>query len=106
MGQSVKTLDRNMKVICLISVLLSFTVTVQSLPQGYAAAPPYAYTYAVNDAKAAVNFGEEKSGGGDAAKGSYYVSLPDGRLQTVRYAVDPVGGYVADVSYGGAGYSQ
>ena len=91
---------------CLLAVLLAFTVTVQSLPQGYAAAPPYTYTYAVNDAKAAVNFGEEKSGGGDAAKGSYYVSLPDGRLQTVRYAVEPVGGYVADVSYGGAGYSQ
>ena len=56
--------------------------------------------------KAAVNFGEEKSGGGDAAKGSYYVSLPDGRLQTVQYVVDPAGGYVVDVSYGAAGYSR
>ena len=71
------------------------------------AAPPYSYTYAVEDPKAGVNFGESVSGGGDSVKGSYHVALPDGRLQTVNYAVAGEGGYVADVSYGGkAGYSR
>ena len=77
----------------------------QSKPQGYSS-DPYSYTYAVNDDKARVNFGESVSGAGDNAKGSYYVSLPDGRLQTVQYSVAGEGGYVADVSYGGSAYQS
>ena len=35
-----------------------------------------------------------------AAKGQYFVSLPDGRLQTVTYTADG-NGYIADVQYSG-----
>ena len=48
-----------------------------------------------------VNFGADESREGYATSGSYYVSLPDGRLQKVSYSVDGEGGYVADVSYEG-----
>jgi len=34
-----------------------------------------------------------------AISGKYYVQLPDGRVQVVRYRVDKDSGYVADVSY-------
>ena len=84
----------------LVSVVLWLGAFCDARPQGYVAAPPYSYTYAVEDSHAGVNFGESVSGGGDSVKGSYHVALPDGRLQTVNYAVAGEGGYVADVSYG------
>ena len=37
---------------------------------------------------------------GLAATGTYFVNLPDGRLQTVTYHAD-ASGYVADVQYQG-----
>ena len=37
---------------------------------------------------------------GYLAQGQYFVSLPDGRLQTVTYHAD-ANGYVADVAYQG-----
>ena len=37
---------------------------------------------------------------GYVAQGQYFVSLPDGRLQTVTYHADG-NGYVADVQYTG-----
>ncbi|XP_047478982.1 uncharacterized protein LOC125032061 [Penaeus chinensis] len=42
-----------------------------------------------------------KARDGEDTQGSYYVHLPDGRLQTVRYVVDGDDGYVADVNYEG-----
>lgn len=50
------------------------------------------YTY--ND------YGHQETSDGYAKTGSYYVLLPDGRMQTVTYKADE-NGYVADVSYKG-----
>jgi len=55
----------------------------------------------VQDDYSKVNFGAGESREGYATSGSYYVTLPDGRLQKVSYSVDGEGGYVADVSYEG-----
>merc|ERR1711970_1389615 len=89
----------NMKVICFITFLGAALLAVQAKPQGYAPADPYSYTYAVKDDYTNNNFGESASGHGDSAQGSYYVALPDGRLQTVKYAVAGAAGYVAEVAY-------
>ena len=86
------------QVACTISLLLAVLSSVLAKPQGYAA-EPYSYTYAVKDDYAKTNFGESASGAGDNAQGTYYVSLPDGRLQTVTYTVAGNGGYVAEVAY-------
>merc|ERR1719260_651671 len=81
---------------------------VLSAPQGYAPAAPaydepalYTYNYAVKDDYSSVNFGAEEKRDGPAAQGTYYVALPDSRLQKVAYSVNGEGGYVAEVSYEG-----
>ena len=61
----------------------------------------YTYSYAVKDDYTSNNFGADESRDGYATSGSYYVSLPDGRLQKVTYSVNGEGGYVADVTYEG-----
>ncbi len=60
----------------------------------------YNFGYAVQDAAAGLNFGHNEDRNGYNTQGSYYVNLPDGRLQTVNYHADEAG-YVADVSYSG-----
>lgn len=47
------------------------------------------------------NYGQNESRDGYATSGSYYVALPDGRVQKVVYTVNGDSGYVADVSYTG-----
>merc|ERR1711981_1423115 len=61
---------------------------------------PYTYTYGVADdySKANFNAAETSDASGNVG-GSYSVSLPDGRIQTVTYTADHVNGYVAEVSY-------
>ena len=63
---------------------------------------PYTYNYAVADDYSASNFqASESSDGTGNAEGSYSVNLPDGRIQHVNYHSDPIGGYVAEVTYDG-----
>ena len=61
----------------------------------------YSYQWAVQDDYTSNNYGQNEERNGDATKGSYYVALPDGRIQKVTYSVDAYGGYVADVTYEG-----
>jgi len=72
-------------------------------PAPYPSYPPasYAFDWKVLDTYTKNDYGHQETRNGDAATGSYYVALPDGRLQTVSYSVDGYGGYVADVSYEG-----
>merc|ERR1712203_570995 len=71
-------------------------VVVKELPE------PYTYTYGVADdySKANFNAAETSDASGNVG-GSYSVSLPDGRIQTVTYTADHTNGYVAEVSYSG-----
>merc|ERR1712098_736138 len=63
---------------------------------------PYTYTYGVADDYSKSNFNAaESSDANGVVTGSYQVSLPDGRIQTVKYTADHVNGYVAEVTYEG-----
>ncbi|XP_069164037.1 cuticle protein 7-like [Procambarus clarkii] len=63
--------------------------------------PRYDFNYAVKDDYAGNDFGHQESRDGYDTKGSYYVQLPDGRLQTVTYVVNGDSGYIAQVDYQG-----
>ena len=96
-------------VISLVAILCIATV-VSALPQKhaqdraghpvYAHAPPrYNYGYAVKDDHSGNNYGQTESRDGAAASGTYFVQLPDGRVQKVTYNVNGDSGYLADVTY-------
>ena len=83
-------------------------------PPRYGAPPPppvkspqYNYEYSVQDEKTPPNYGPLKFGHNEKRKdyqthGSYFVLLPDGRIQTVTYRVaDKDSGFIADVTYSG-----
>ena len=61
----------------------------------------YSFDYGVRDEYAGLNFGHSENRDGYKTEGTYYVNLPDGRLQTVNYHADEAG-YIADVQYSGA----
>ncbi|KAK3877535.1 hypothetical protein Pcinc_017751 [Petrolisthes cinctipes] len=88
-------------------VLLSLVAVALSLPQAaYEHSDPqgpakYDFNYAVRDDPSANDFGHNEARDGYDTQGSYYVQLPDGRLQQVTYYVNGDSGYVAEVSYQG-----
>ena len=61
----------------------------------------YNFNWAVSDDSSSNEFGHQEARDGEDTQGSYYVQLPDGRLQKVTYYVDGDSGYVAEVSYEG-----
>ncbi|XP_047479291.1 pro-resilin-like [Penaeus chinensis] len=61
----------------------------------------YDFNWAVSHDPSSNEFGHQEARDGDDTQGSYYVQLPDGRLQTVKYFVDGDSGYVAEVNYEG-----
>ncbi|XP_076061303.1 uncharacterized protein LOC143037077 [Oratosquilla oratoria] len=61
----------------------------------------YDFNYAVKDEESYNDFGHQEVRDGDRTDGSYFVHLPDGRLQKVVYYVDGDSGYVAEVTYEG-----
>merc|ERR1712215_188313 len=94
--------------ICCVYILLLTMVVVdtQNIPSTYTeeyefCPAQYTYEYGVKDGVYNINYGQQESRTGHLTTGSYRVSLPDGRIETVRYTVDPVAGYVAKVTYEG-----
>merc|ERR1712212_1004708 len=61
----------------------------------------YNFAWAVSDESSENHYGHQEARDGDDTQGSYYVQLPDGRLQKVTYYVDGDNGYMAEVSYSG-----
>ncbi len=61
----------------------------------------------MKDDKSYVDMGQNEGRDGDKTTGNYWVVLPDGRKQNVKYQIDSKSGYVADVDYNGeAKYQQ
>ncbi|XP_042866895.1 pro-resilin-like [Penaeus japonicus] len=96
------------KVFALASLVVAAIALPDSQPTyGYSAPTPayapakYDFNYAVNDPPSGNDFGHQEARDGDNTQGSYYVQLPDGRLQRVTYTVNGDSGYVADVTYEG-----
>ena len=65
----------------------------------------YNFQWAVDHDPSSNEYGHQEARDGDNTKGSYYVELPDGRVQQVAYYVDGDNGYIADVKYTGSAES-
>ncbi|XP_063589704.1 cuticle protein 7-like [Penaeus indicus] len=72
-----------------------------SPPATYDSPAKYSFNYAVKDDYSGNDFGHQEARDGYNTQGSYFVLLPDGRLQRVTYTVNSDSGYVAEVSYEG-----
>ena len=78
-------------------------VTIRTNPPSFLPQGPAQYDtqYIVSDEESGNNFGQQETRDGDIVSGTYYVQLPDGRLQVVTYTVSAETGYVAEVTYEG-----
>ncbi|XP_042893525.1 cuticle protein 19-like [Penaeus japonicus] len=93
------------------AVLLALVAVAFAAPSqpayGYAPEPTYEepakydFNYPVKDDYTGNDFGHQETRDGYDTQGSYYVLLPDGRLQKVTYTVKGDSGFVAEVSYEG-----
>ncbi|XP_037072181.1 pro-resilin-like, partial [Pollicipes pollicipes] len=61
----------------------------------------YNFEYTVKDEESGNDFGQQETRDGDSTSGSYYVLMPDGRMQIVNYSVDGDSGFVVDIQYEG-----
>ena len=69
-------------------------------PQAAEAPKPYSFQYGVEDPESKASFqASESQDTAGSVTGEYRVAQPDGRLQTVKYSVDPASGYIAQVTY-------
>ncbi|XP_069956299.1 pro-resilin-like [Cherax quadricarinatus] len=66
----------------------------------------YNFTWQVKDDASGNDYGHQETRDGADTQGSYYVLLPDGRLERVKYTVNGDSGYVAQVTYEGHTTSQ
>ncbi|XP_068238946.1 pro-resilin-like [Palaemon carinicauda] len=80
----------------------SYGYTPQPTHEFYRQEPAkYDFNYAVKDDYSGNDFGHQEARDGYDTQGSYYVLLPDGRLQKVSYNVNGDSGFVAEVTYEG-----
>ena len=86
-------------------MLIRFNFVIQESDESYesyeSSEAKYDFSWNVDDDSSENHFGQQESRDGDNTQGSYYVQLPDGRLQKVSYHVDGDDGYVAEVTYEG-----
>ncbi|XP_042227232.1 cuticle protein 7-like [Homarus americanus] len=89
-----------MKVVLALT-LVAAAVALPSYAPSYSGPAQYNFEWTVNDGPSGNDFGHQENRNGDNTQGSYYVQLPDGRLQRVTYTVNGGSGYVAEVTYQG-----
>ena len=91
----------------------SLTLSLPQTPGPYSPAgptvhQPFSYQYGVADEYSNSNYQKSESQDQNGnVKGSFVISLPDGRIQTTSYTATEQGGFVAEVTYQGeARYPQ
>merc|ERR1712215_268260 len=119
----ISTVNRTPSTMNKIAVIaFAFVATVAARPDSFESREAYRYTapasasseesyesseakynfqWAVSDESSENHYGHQEARDGDNTQGSYYVQLPDGRLQKVTFHVDGNNGYVANVEYEG-----